>query len=164
VRGQERIFRVLVVVAVLAGGYTAGRVSATARVEPAAAARCPGALPADTGVAPERIADLVRTAVRAEIASAGATARTAEPGSEREAAPARLAWAVHPTASAEAGEAADLLLDHALATGRWEVEDQAELRRVLGQLEPAHEGALLQRLAAALNAGELKIGFDGPMF
>ena len=63
-----------------------------------------------------------------------------------------------------AAVAAEDLLDDALAVGRWEAEDQAELRTVLGQLDADRETLLLQRLAAALNSGELEIGFDGPMF
>src|SRR5262245_3316288 len=114
---------------------------------------------ADMGLAPERLADLVRTAVRTEIA-ANAPVRTAD------AAPAARPRAdqVQRAGAQAAAAAAEDLLDDALAVGRWEAEDQAELRNVLGQLDADRETVLLQRLAAALNSGELEIGFDGPMF
>jgi len=151
--------RVLVLAAALAGGYAAGRApGASAQAGPAVAATCREER-ADAGLAPERIADLVRTAVRAEMA-ANAAVRTADAGEAARPRAAQLQRAAAPAAA----RAAEDLLDDALAVGRWEPEDQAALRNVLGQLDAERESALLQRLAAALNSGELEIGFDGPMF
>lgn len=153
------IVGVLVLAAALAGGYAAGRASgASAQAGPVAAATCREGQ-ADVGLAPERIADLVRTAVRTEMA-ANAAARTADAPAAARPRAGTLPRAAAPAAAT----AAEDLLDDALAVGRWEREDQAELRSVLGQLDADRETVLLQRLAAALNSGELEIGFDGPMF
>ena len=158
VRGHT--VRVLVVAAALAGSFAGGRATgAPAFAVPAAAPEC-RVDSAAGGLAPDQVVDLVRTAVRAELASARDAARTADPAP----APRPNVRTLHPELSARAGVAAERLIDGAIGAGRWEVEDQARLRGLLSQMAPERETALLQKLAAALNAGQLRPGFDGPLF
>ena len=157
---RVQTIRVLVIAAALAGGFAAGRATgAPAPAGPAVVAEC-RVDPTGGGLAPDRVVDLVRTAVRAELASARDSARTADPASAH----GPNVRTLHPELSARAGVAAERMIDDAIGAGRWEAEDQARLRGLLGQMAPERETAVLQKLAAALNSGELRPGFDGPMF
>ena len=154
---------VVVLAATLATGYAAGRASgAVPAVIPAgdaAACRAP-AVPAGSGLDPLRVAELVGAVVRDELASARARDAALEP-----AAVASSGRGAPPAPPDPVALEVERMLDDALLRGRWELDDQVRLRHALGTLtDPAREGALLQRLAAAVNAGELEVGFDGPMF
>ncbi len=147
------------IAAALAAGYAAGRASsAVPAALPVATRECPA--PSTPPFDAEQIAGSLRAAVRAELASL-CSLSDAGPAPSGEVAPRRADTARHdPGADQLEREVHD-----ALRRGRWERDDQARLRETLGSFrDPRRETALLQRLSAAINAGELEVAFEGPMF
>lgn len=68
------------------------------------------------------------------------------------------------TAQATAADATARLLDRAVAAGRWTDDDAVAMRDDLAAMDPAQMTATLQRMAALVNGGRLRVETTGSPF
>ena len=61
----------------------------------------------------------------------------------------------------EARRDATRLVDDAIARGRWDLDDEIEIRGLLDSLEGGDQDALLQQLTVAINEGEIEVEAPG---
>jgi len=154
----------IALIAALAAGYAAGRASSAVPAAIPAAAGERETTAAHATLDAQEVEAWVRSAVRAELASLRADASTSGSTAATPTSPVTDSQFRRLQEDRRA-DALEGMLDDALRRGRWELDDQIRLREALGTVsDPQRETALLQRLAAAVNAGELEIGFEGPMF
>jgi hypothetical protein len=114
--------------------------------------------PAARGLTEADVQRVIREELAARPRGAEGAAGEARPGGDDEPAP------ILSPAAADALQATHERISRALVTKEWTQGDAAALTAALELLPPAQRDELLHTLVPALNRGEIRLAYHGPIF